>query len=146
MNADLRPAPFPVRRDARAALPALALAALAVGLGGCAARGATLGDEIGAAGARYAAIGERWEDGQDKVKKGRLSLRWFHWAIVALSLATTVAGWQLALDATEAKAARRLVRSADPARPQGTARGRGRAPAPSWQRVRDRVEIPSRHL
>ena len=71
MNADLHPSFFPVRRDARAALPALALAALAVALGGCAAKGATLGDEIGAAGARYAAIGERWEDGQDKVEKGR---------------------------------------------------------------------------
>ena len=75
-----------------------------------------------------------------------LSLRWFHWTIVALSLATTVAGWQLALGAAEAKAARRfeheavaaidalarsLAHSFDPARPQGTARGPGRAPAPS---------------
>ena len=41
-----------------------------------------------------------------------LSLRWFHWAIVTLSLATTVAGWQLALDAAEAKAARRFEHEA----------------------------------
>ena len=41
-----------------------------------------------------------------------LSLRWFHWAIVALSLATTVAGWQLALGAVEAKAARRFEHEA----------------------------------
>ena len=41
-----------------------------------------------------------------------LSLRWFHWAIVALSLATTVLGWRLALGVVEAKEARRFEHEA----------------------------------
>ena len=59
-SASTRPAPTPA-----ATLLAVALAALALALGGCASGGTTLGDEIGAAGKRYAAIGERWEDGRD---------------------------------------------------------------------------------
>ena len=65
-----RPLPPRLRRSS-GTVPALALAALAVGLGGCAAKGGTFGDEIDAAGARYAEIGDRWEDGQDRVAKGR---------------------------------------------------------------------------
>ena len=41
-----------------------------------------------------------------------LALRWFHWAIVGLSLAVTIAGWRLALDAVEAKEIRRFEHEA----------------------------------
>ena len=78
----MRPLPHPsVAPSARAPLPVgvratrivriAVAAAFAVTLGGCAAKGATLGDEIAEAGARYESVGERWEEGQKQAAKGR---------------------------------------------------------------------------
>ena len=64
--------PAPASRFARTAL---ALAASALLVAGCGSKGPTLGDEIDAAGERYADVAEAWKDAEDKVAKGRKLVR-----------------------------------------------------------------------
>jgi len=68
----MKPVPLPFSRSRPpSGRLAFLLAAAALTLGGCAARGATLGDEISEAGAEYERIAERWDEAEDQVSKGR---------------------------------------------------------------------------